>query len=157
MRTSPARARFSDFDLAGDRIPGAVENVASVDLAINHPNGWFGAAALIEDNSVRSEPATLVNLEAGYRLWERYKISAAVYNVLDSDDNDITYYYESQLPNESQPVEDIHFHPVEPRTVRVTLSASSELNRLASAELQVSTEKTPEGSLHSLMSLCRVS
>lgn len=127
-----SRSRFSDFDAAGDRIPGAVENVASVGVAIDHPSGWFGGArfrhfgdaALIEDNRVRSEPTTLVNLEAGYRFWERYKISAAVYNVFDSEDNDITYFYESQLANETQPMEDIHFHPVEPRTVRVTLSAT---------------------------------
>ena len=127
-----SRARFGDFDPAGDRIPGAVENVASVGVAIDHPSGWFsgarfrhfGAAPLIEDNHVRSDSTTLVNVEAGYRFWQRYKISAAVYNVFDSEDNDITYFYESQLANETEPVEDIHFHPVEPRTVRVTLTAS---------------------------------
>jgi outer membrane receptor protein involved in Fe transport len=127
-----SRARFSDYDLTGDRIPGAVENVASLGLAIDHPSGWFGgarfrhfgAAPLIEDNRVRSDSTTLVNLEAGYRFWQRYKISAAVYNVFDSEDNDITYFYESQLAGEAEPVEDIHFHPVEPRTVRVTLTAS---------------------------------
>ncbi|WP_217705172.1 TonB-dependent receptor [Peristeroidobacter soli] len=126
-----SRARFTDYDPAGDRIPGAVENVASVGLAIDHPSGWFGgarfrhfgSAPLIEDDRVRSDSTTLVNLEAGYRFWKRYKVSAAVYNVLDSKDNDITYFYESQLANESAPVEDIHFHPVEPRTVRVTLTA----------------------------------
>jgi outer membrane receptor protein involved in Fe transport len=127
-----SRARFSDYDPAGDRIPGAVENVASVGLAIDHPSGWFGGARfrhfgeapLIEDDRVRSSPTTLVNLEAGYRFWERYKISAALYNVFDRKDNDITYFYESQLANEAEPVEDIHFHPVEPRTLRVTLSGS---------------------------------
>jgi hypothetical protein len=44
---------------------------------------------------------------------------ATVFNVFDTDANDITYYYESQLPGETQPVADIHFHPVEPRTLRV--------------------------------------
>ncbi len=127
-----SRSRFGDPDPAGDRIPGAVENVASLGVAIDHPSGWFGGARfrhfgeapLVEDNSVRSEPTTLVNLEAGYRIGQRYRISAAVYNVFDSDDNDITYFYESQLANETAPVEDIHLHPVEPRTVRVTLSGS---------------------------------
>ena len=127
-----SRARFSDSDPAGNRIPGAVENVASVGLAIDHPSGWFGgarfrhfgSAPLIEDDRVRSKSTTLVNLEAGYRFWQRYKLSAAVYNVFDSEDNDITYFYESQLASETEPVEDIHFHPVEPRTVRVTLSAT---------------------------------
>ena len=127
-----SRARFVDFDPAGDRIPGAVESVASVGVAVDHPSGWFGGARfrhfgeapLIEDNTVRSEPTTLVNLEAGYRFAKRYKVSAAIYNVFDSKDNDITYFYESQLAGETDPVEDIHFHPVEPRTVRLTLSAS---------------------------------
>ena len=36
--------------------------------------------------------------------------------------DDITYYYESQLPGEAAPVADRHFHPVEPRTLRVALS-----------------------------------
>jgi hypothetical protein len=127
-----SRSRFADDDPAGDRIPGAVESVASVGVAIDHPSGWFGgarfrrfgAAPLIEDDSVRSNPTTLVNVEAGYRIAQSWKISAALYNVFDSDDNDITYFYESQLANETAPVEDIHFHPVEPRTVRVTLSTT---------------------------------
>jgi outer membrane receptor protein involved in Fe transport len=119
-----SRAGFSDFDPSGDRIPGAVDRVASVGIAIDHPSGWFGgvryrhfgSAPLIEDDSVRSRPTTLVNLELGYRFLDHYKLSAAVYNVFD------TYFYESQLPNETKPVADIHFHPVEPRTFRVTMA-----------------------------------
>jgi outer membrane receptor protein involved in Fe transport len=101
-------------------------------VAIDHPSGWFGGARfrhfgeapLIEDNTVRSQPTTLVNLEVGYRIVERYKLSAALYNVFDSKDSDITYFYESQLASESAPVEDIHFHPVEPRTLRVRLTGT---------------------------------
>ena len=127
-----SRSRFDERDPAGDRIPGAVENVASLGVAVDHPAGWFGGARLrhfgeaplIEDARVSSQPTTLVNIEAGYRFTERLQLSAAVFNVFDSNDNDITYFYESQLPGESAPVEDIHFHPVEPRTVRVTLTSS---------------------------------
>ena len=43
-----------------------------------------------------------------------------IFNLFDTDANDISYFYESQLPGETQPVADIHFHPVEPRTLRVT-------------------------------------
>jgi TonB dependent receptor/TonB-dependent Receptor Plug Domain len=125
-----SRSQFTDHDPVGNYIPGAVTRVASVGVAVDHPSGWFGGvrfrhfgdAPLIEDGSVRSEPTTLVNLEAGYRIGERLKLSAAVFNVFDSEDNDITYFYESQLPGEAAPVEDIHFHPVEPRTVRLTIS-----------------------------------
>ena len=127
-----SRARFEGDDPAGDHIPGAVANVASIGLAIDHPTGWFGGARfrhfgeapLIEDDSVESQPTTLVNLEVGYRFTDQLKLSAAVFNVFDSADNDITYFYESQLAGEAEPVEDIHLHPVEPRTVRVTLTGS---------------------------------
>jgi outer membrane receptor protein involved in Fe transport len=129
-------ARFKSTDPddpgAGNRIPGAVEKVAALGVAVNHPAGWsgglrlrhFGSAPLIEDNSVRSDSTTVVNLEAGYQLGPKLRLSATLLNLFDSSDNDITYYYESQLPGEAAPVEDIHFHPVEPRTLRVGLSMS---------------------------------
>ncbi len=123
-----SKARFRDADLAGDRIPGAVDAAASFGIAIDRPSGWFaglrarylGPAALIEDNSVRAPSSTLVNVDVGKRLNDRLKLTLGVYNLFDRAANDITYYYESQLPGESAPVEDLHFHPVEPRTIRVT-------------------------------------
>lgn len=126
-----SRARFRGADPAGDFIPGAVRNVASLGLAVQHPRGWFGgarlrhfgSAPLIEDGSVRSAATTLVNVEAGLKFGERYRLSAAVYNLLGTRASDITYYYASQLPGEAAPVDDIHFHPVEPRTLRVMLGA----------------------------------
>ncbi len=125
-----SRARFADDDPAGDRIPNAVDRVASVGLSINQANGWSGGArlryigpgALIEDNSVRSSSSTLVNLQAGYRFASGLKARIDLLNVLNRRTNDITYFYESQLRGESAPVEDIHFHPGEPRTLRASLS-----------------------------------
>lgn len=121
------RARYADPDPAGDRIPNAVESVASLGMSINRDDSWFGGARvryfgpapLIEDNSARSNSTLMVNLEAGYHVTPSFSVVATVFNVLDADDNDITYYYESQLRSEAAPVADYHFHPVEPRTVRV--------------------------------------
>ena len=62
----------------------------------------------------------MVNAEIGRRFGERFSVALAVYNLFDSNDNDITYFYESQLAGEAQPIEDRHFHPVEPRTLRLT-------------------------------------
>jgi hypothetical protein len=45
-----------------------------------------------------------------------------VFNLFDREDSDIEYFYESQLQTEGAPVQDIHFHPVEPRTFRLTLT-----------------------------------
>jgi hypothetical protein len=62
-----------------------------------------------------------MNLEVGRHFGKRLSVSLAAYNLFDSNDNDITYFYESQLPGEGAPVEDRHFHPVEPRTLRLTV------------------------------------
>jgi hypothetical protein len=46
-----------------------------------------------------------------------------VLNLLDSEDDDITYFYASRLPGElGEGVEGVHFHPIEPRIVRVHAS-----------------------------------
>ncbi|MEQ1800690.1 MAG: TonB-dependent receptor [Gammaproteobacteria bacterium] len=127
-----SHARFKGDDPGGDRIPGAVENVGSIGLVADHPSGWSGGARLrylseaplIEDNSTRSGSTTVVNLEGGFRFSPRLKLQVSLLNAFDSGDYDITYFYESQLPGESAPVEDIHFHPVEPRQVRVAVTGT---------------------------------
>jgi outer membrane receptor protein involved in Fe transport len=124
-----SHARFVGTPSDEEHIPGAVERVASLGVAVEHPRGWsaglrfrhFGPAPLIEDNSVRSDGTTVVNLRAGYELTPRCALALDVYNLLDSEDDDISYYYDSQLPGEAAPVADIHFHPVEPRTWRLGL------------------------------------
>ena len=123
-------ARYTDPDPAGDRIPNAVESVASIGATFNRETGWFGGARLryfgpgplIEDDSVRSNSTLLVNVDAGYHFSPRLSVVGTVFNLLDARDNDITYYYESQLMDEAAPVADIHFHPVEPRTLRLSLN-----------------------------------
>jgi hypothetical protein len=105
-----------------------VEAAASLGVTIDHASGWFGGirvrylgqSALLEDDSVRAPSSTLANVDIGRRFDERFKSRVGVYTVLDREASAITYSYESRLTGESQPVNDIHFHPVEPRTVRVT-------------------------------------
>jgi outer membrane receptor protein involved in Fe transport len=83
----------------------------------------LGPAPLIEDNSMRSASTLLVNFDLGYRFSERLTAAATLLNAFDGKANDITYFYESQLPGEAAPVADVHFHPVEPRQLRVALTA----------------------------------
>lgn len=124
------RARFDDVDPAGDRIPGAVEGVASIGVFGHHPTGWFGGGRLryfgprplTEDNRVRSNSTTVINARLGYRYNKNFSFQVDVFNLFDSRDHDIDYFYESQLAGEPGPVEDIHFHPVEPRMVRARLT-----------------------------------
>lgn len=125
-----SHARF-DIDAAADRIPNAVERVASLGLTLTGTRGWsgglrlrhLGPAPLAEDNSARSEPTTVLNLRVDYAASESLQLSLSAFNLLDSDDNDITYFYASRLPGEPEAgVEDKHFHPVEPRQLRASLS-----------------------------------
>ena len=124
-----SRARFRNFNPAGDRIPGAVESVvsagASVDLSGLSGSlrvRYFGPRPLIEDNSVRSRSTTIVNGQVGYRLAPGLRLALDVFNVLNARASDIDYYYASRLPGEpSAGVDDIHTHPAEPRTARLSV------------------------------------
>ena len=88
----------------------------------------FGERPLIEDGSVESDPTTLVNLGAGWHWLDfpgrgELTFGLDILNLLDSEDDDITYFYASRLPGEpAGGVEDIHFHPVEPRMVRGSIA-----------------------------------
>jgi hypothetical protein len=121
-----SHARFADDDPVGPYIPGAVERTASIGIA-GESGRWsggirmryFGARALVEDNSVRSSPSALVNAKMGYALTPNVKVSAEILNLLGRVVNDIDYYYASRLRSEAAAVSDIHTHPAEPRTLRL--------------------------------------
>ena len=128
---SLSRARFRDADPAGPRVPGAVERVFAGgvivetagpvfgSLRIRH----FGARDLIEDGSVRSDPTTIVNLQAGVAVSPRARIHADVFNLMNRKVSDIDYFYRSRPPGEGAGgVDDIHFHPALPRSIRIGLN-----------------------------------
>ena len=124
-----AKARFRGFDPAGDRIPGAVEGVASIALAFDKLGPYFGALQLryfgprplVEDNSVRSASTATLNGRIGYRIGANTKIELEGYNLTNRKASAIDYYYGSQLKGEASPAADIHFHPIESRTFRLNL------------------------------------
>ncbi|PWT83581.1 MAG: TonB-dependent receptor [Blastocatellia bacterium] len=127
---SMSRAHFSNADPAGAHIPGSVETVVSGGATFESFHNlfgsvrlrYFGPRPLIEDNSIRSEATTLVNLEGGYRLAKDVKIRLDVFNVLNVRNSDIDYYYASRLPGEpAGGVNDIHFHPTLARNARISL------------------------------------
>ncbi|HEY9420006.1 MAG TPA: TonB-dependent receptor [Thermoanaerobaculia bacterium] len=124
-----SRARFTDEDPAGDRIPGAIERAVSAGISFEDLGDlfgslrwrYFGPRPLIEDDSFRSRSSSLVNARLGYRFANGLSLAAEVFNLLDDEANDIDYFYESRLRGEPEPVEDVHFHPVEKRSVRLTM------------------------------------
>lgn len=123
-----SRARFKDDDPAGNFIPGAADTTASGGLtyAAGPWSGglrlrYFGPRPLIEDDSQRSGSSLLVNAKAGYDLTRQLRLGLEVLNLFDRKVDDITYFYQSRLQGEAGGVMDKHFHPAEPRTLRVSL------------------------------------
>lgn len=119
---------FRGLPTNADSIPDAHEEVASAGLTYVSHSGMtvsarvrhFGDAALAEDESVRKDSSTLVNLGVSYAQ-PRWEIGVDVLNVFDADDDDIAYFFESRLAGEAAGVEDIHFHPSNPRSIRALL------------------------------------
>ncbi len=123
------RARFVDAPRE-DRIPGALERVITAGATweplravhavarVRH----FGSAALIEDNSVRGTPTSLVNLSVGWVV-RGTRLTASLLNAANSRASDVQYFYPSRIAGEAgSGVPDVHFHPVEPRMLRLGVS-----------------------------------
>ncbi|MFO7893569.1 MAG: TonB-dependent receptor plug domain-containing protein [Longimicrobiales bacterium] len=131
LDASFARARFSGAPEGADRVPGALERVVTGGIAWEPTRDGpyaalrlrhFGAYPLTEDNAIRASATSLLNLNLGWTLGE-LRLGASLMNLLDAADADIAYFYRSRLPDEpTDGIEDLHFHPVEPRQLRVTLS-----------------------------------
>lgn len=129
IEASYTRSRFTDFDLAGDEVPGSIPLVIGAGMTAHYDNGWlasaqlkhFGRYPLIEDNSVESEGSTLFNLRVG-REWARVGLYLDVLNALGSGDHDIDYFYASRLQGEpAEGVEDVHFHVFPSRSLRLSV------------------------------------
>lgn len=125
-----------DFDAAwararslGNRIPGAIEGVAQLGVTVDRSGPWsgslrlrwFGPRPLIEDDSVRSKASVTLNGRVGYQLAKDLQLELEAFNLTKRRASAIDYFYESQLAGETAPVADVHFHPIEPRSLRLTL------------------------------------
>jgi len=130
---SAARAsgHFRGLPDGENSITDAHENVAAAGLSYVGTQGitaslrlrYFGDAALTEDESLMKEDSTLVNAGVSYAFgaWE---MGIDALNLFDAEDDDIAYFFESRLPGELEAVEDIHFHPSNPRIIRAMLRYS---------------------------------
>lgn len=130
MDLAASHARYTENDPVGNYIPGSVDKVASLGATVTHLGNWygglqlryFGPRPLVEDNSVRFASTAIAYACVGYKINQNTKLTVDVFNLFDSKASDIDYYYTSRLNGEpATRVNDIHFHPVEPRTLRLTL------------------------------------
>ncbi|MEL6615044.1 MAG: TonB-dependent receptor [Bacteroidota bacterium] len=122
------RSRFTEGDPDADRIENSIGRVVSGGVYAGRETGplaavqlrHFGPRPLTGDGSVTAPAATLLHAKVGYRTGA-LGLSLDLLNALDSQAADVSYFYASRLPGEAAAgVEDVHFHPVQPRTVRLT-------------------------------------
>lgn len=125
-----SRARFERAPAGADHVPGAANRVASFGLGWA-PEGrpWqaqfqlrhIGPRDLTEDGRQRSASTTLGSLRLGWQAHRALRLGLDVFNLFDRKASDIDYVYTSRLPGEpAAGVEGRHFHPVEPRSLRLT-------------------------------------
>ncbi len=129
-----SHARFSDTQAGeGDFIEGTVPVVVSAGTTWYQQSNQQGFSAtlrarylssrVVDSSDTVSPPSTfLINTQLAYAV-DQWKISLEVLNAFDSEAHDIDYYYTSRLPGEpAAGQDDLHYHPVEPRTARLTVS-----------------------------------
>ena len=70
---------------------------------------------------MRSASTTTLNGRVGYKISPSVRIELDGFNLLNRKASAIDYYYTSRLSGEpAAGVNDIHFHPIESRSFRVT-------------------------------------
>lgn len=128
-----ARARFSDSDPVGNHIPGAIQGVGKLAITVDNAGPffgnlqmrYFGKRPLIENNSVQSGHTVTLNGQIGYKIGKNVHMTLQGFNLLNTHAHAIDYYYTSRLPGEpAAGVSDVHFHPVESRSLRVNWIAN---------------------------------
>lgn len=125
------RTRFTEDKAGeGDHVEGSLPVVVSLGAAYENDQGWFSSArlrhfgerSLDSFDNVQSDATTTVNLRVGKTI-KTVDIGLDIINLFDSEDHDIDYLYASRLNGEiADGVEDIHYHPLEPRTARFYLT-----------------------------------
>ena len=94
-----------------------------------HSGHWFGGyrirhlgpRPLDSFSDQESSSTTIQNVKAGWRGGD-WELAVEVLNLADSGDHDIDYFYASRLQGEpAAGVEDLHYHPILPRTWRLSV------------------------------------
>lgn len=126
------KARFKGFEPSGAYIPGAPEAVGKLSVAADNIGPFFGGLQvryfgkrpLVEDNSEQSDNTVTLNGQIGIRIGKKLQVALQGFNLLNTKAHAIDYFYTSRLPGEpAAGVADKHFHPIETRSFRVSLTA----------------------------------
>jgi outer membrane receptor protein involved in Fe transport len=136
-----ARARYQGslaeleavYQLPGDHIINAPDFIGSAGVLIDHLGHWFGsiqwralgAYPVIDGEQYPQDPGySEVNLDAGYRMSPRLKVTLSVFNLTDEKANAAAFDYTSRLTPTADPVTGLQIHPLEPLSARLGATAT---------------------------------
>lgn len=117
----------------GEYIPNAPTAIGSLAAYLRNLGPWsaglefryLGGFPLTPDGAVRGKGYGEFNLDGGYALENGWKLTLAVFNLLDTRANAAEFWYIDRLPGEpADGVAGLHVHPLEPRAFRFSLTKS---------------------------------
>jgi outer membrane receptor protein involved in Fe transport len=122
---------LANYGLAGLYIPNAPGFIGSFGAIVDHFGPWYGGVALrwlgpyplLSDNSLRAAGYREVNLDIGYKITEHMKIQLSLFNLFNTHADASQYAYEYQVSPTAAPQFGATYHPLEPLSGRLTLTA----------------------------------
>ncbi len=133
-----SHARFEQASNGGRYVPNAIPLSASLGITADAKGPWLagvrlryiGAYPLEETGTEKASPAFTANVKLGYRIDPRWQLSADILNLFNAKAYDIAYWgssctrSEGVACNNGNGVDGRLVHPMEPRTIRVSIKAS---------------------------------
>jgi hypothetical protein len=131
-------ARFkSDFDdgtgHVGRYLPNAPFATGSFNIYVKNLGPWsgglefryLGVEPLSSDDQIQTSGYGEWNADIRYAFTPDWRVGLGVYNILNRHANAAEFWYIDRLPGEpAAGVADVHFHPPEPLSARLTVSKS---------------------------------
>jgi hypothetical protein len=114
----------------GEYLPNAPEFAGSLNMYVKAKGPWdadlqyrlLGPYPLSSDNVVHAPGYGEWNADVHYRWREGWSFGLGLYNLLDTHANSAEFWYVDRLPGEpAAGTPDIHVHPLEPFTLRLTV------------------------------------
>ena len=133
-----SHARFEKASKGGRHVPNAIPLSASLGITADAKGPWLagmrmryiGAYPLEETGTKKAQPAFTTNVKLGYRIDLRWELSADILNLFNAKAYDIAYWgssctrSEGVACNNGNGIDGRLAHPMEPRTIRLSLRAS---------------------------------
>jgi hydrogenase/urease accessory protein HupE len=128
-----SHTRFRNNPKDGNFVPNSVGTVIAAGATFHDVYGgffggprlrFFGPRYLDQSGQHQSLSTLLVSATLGYEVNKNLSFTAEVFNILNRNDANITYFYGSRLPGENaNGINDFHIHPVEPVSFRMGFTA----------------------------------